>query len=152
MIDEQARKAELLVSLSRISRDDFDRRRLYEWRLAALIWTAMAAFAAIVVTSVSRPFLLWLLFGIPAFTIGVVAIPYYWLYHLGKANAIDQEIAIYYSNMALRLTGIPFPPKADSLIKILRKNGGDIARKLRSRYCWRLSFFIWSGLNGNYPS
>jgi hypothetical protein len=100
MNEDTKRRADILMSLAEQAWTNMDRRRSYEWKLSIAIWSALAAFAAILLrATLPNTGQLWLKVVILAMTssVGVTAvvIHYIWCRWAMERQHFDRDLAIH---------------------------------------------------------
>ena len=97
-------QADILVKMHETAWLNFDRRRSYEWKLSLGIWTAAAAFTALLLGKDVDLQKLAEFRGTFCFVAAaIIAVHLYFLYQHKKANECDQMRALFYED---RLNGM----------------------------------------------
>ncbi len=123
MNNQDKNKADILLSLSKIGWDNFERRRAHQWKFNISIWTAFSAFIAIVVTRgpVAMPCeCLYICLSI-AICLAVTLAHGYWLRSVRARDRLDKDIAIFFEGRIMKLLQVEYP----SDIKDLKRDVKD---------------------------
>jgi hypothetical protein len=122
-----------LTRLRKAAYDSFDQRRSYEWKLSFGIWTAMAAFSAMLVTqpiNEGRALPVAGVWSVLATALVAAAIAYVhikFLSGMGRAHNADRLISWHYEReMRDRLLVLPFGSELDEELDRLRSRMGTI--------------------------
>ena len=114
-----------MESLRLAAYNSFNDRRSYEWKLSLAIWTALAVLVAgLVQIDKAGGFPLHgKRYGWIATVLGIclVALHVYFNNCIARANAIDKDMALFYSKQMRAALGLSFPPKLDEMINALPK-------------------------------
>jgi len=117
MTNQEKNRADVLLSLSKVGWDNFERRRAHQWKFNIGIWTAIAAFAGIVLTkgNTHLPTNCALAHVCGVFWIAIVGTHTYWLFSLMIRDRLDKSIAIFYENLLKEMLKVEYSSDIDNL-------------------------------------
>ena len=132
MDEKEKRRFDAVMQLHNSSWKRVTERRHYEWRIAFTLWTAFAAFIAIVVTRALQIPTGHLFWGVIALGLVLCIIHGFWLKGLGKAIDTDREMAVHYVKILRNLSNSNFDKEFEDRLnkqKIQRGLFGDWSRR-----------------------
>lgn len=107
--------------------NSFNDRRSYEWKFSLAIWTALA----VMTIGLMRPVEAGTVFPFHGKRYGIIAtilgiglnlVHTYFHNRMARANAIDKDIALFYSKQMRAAIGLSFPQALTDRIKALPKH------------------------------
>ena len=135
-------RADVIMGLYQTACTNFERRRSYEWKLSFGIWTAIAAFAGLVLTRriPGGHFTYW---GCPRYLF-IVFGSLVWLIHLHFqwqikiSNAVDQKRALVHEAKLLEMTGMRYGDiaKPGRQTNVQGETVQEDAKKRDKRHTW----------------
>ncbi len=111
MDENEKRRFDAIIELHNSAWRRVTERRTYEWRVAFTLWTAFAAFIAIVVTRmelINQHSVYTVLIGLGGIGVALCIIHGRWLRGLGEAVDDDRNMAIHYERILQGLSNSEF--------------------------------------------
>lgn len=128
MTEDIKRHYDSLATLWKGGWDQFNERRKYEWKVCIAIWTAYAAFVALVITGRITTIDDSVLVGTITCAALIIVLHAIWIHGLGQANRLDRKIAIHYERKMQDLVSHPFPAELESELRGPRDRMGRLTR------------------------
>lgn len=107
--------------------DNFNNRRVYEWKICLAIWTVFAIFIGSNISGDYKIFDIKIIVGIILIGGLITIIHARWIFGLGRANRVDREIAIHYERILQKLSNSEFSEKLEKRIKSPRLQMGKVS-------------------------
>lgn len=118
MDDDVKKKLDVFEGLRKGAWEDFNNRRIYEWKITISIWTALAGFIALILTSRVG---ISLNIGHVIFSIIVIVVMWlihaFFIYKLSISNRIDRDKQFLYENKIIEILKIEFDNELQKNIK-----------------------------------
>lgn len=123
---EDSDRLQSMESLRLAAYNSFNDRRSYEWKLSLAIWTALAVLVVGLVQPVETGKIFPLHgkdYGVVATILGLCLIVVHAYFHnrIARSNAIDKDMALFYSKRMRAAIGLEFPQELTNRIKTLPK-------------------------------
>lgn len=107
-IDNKTR-LEALEKLRNVAWEEFNNRRIYEWKMSMGIWTALAAFIALILTGrVEISFNFWHILIAALVIVIMVCIHFYFMHKLFESNSIARDKEFFFENVIMEILTIHY--------------------------------------------
>jgi hypothetical protein len=100
--DDQKRLFDAVHAMREDAWRSFDRRRGFEWKLSFALWSALGAYMAALIKLHPATGDPALRLGSVVVTLGLIAVHWYWTRGLGRANRVDQDVALRFYDVRSR--------------------------------------------------
>jgi hypothetical protein len=128
MKDNKKNQFDSLYLLWKGAWDQFNARRVYEFKTCIAVWTAFASFIALVLTGRLLQFgdSIYVILGTVICACLITISHIFWINGLGRANRLDRLIAIHYERMLQNLTDSKFDKELENTLKGPRDKMGKL--------------------------